>query len=328
VATLLVEEGSLKVGEAMVAGLYHGKVRAMINDHGVSIQDAGPATPVEVQGLSGVPDPGSEFIVLEDEKKAREVAEYRQRKSREAELVKGTAVSLENMFQKMEQDKLKVFNIVLKADVQGSLEAVADSLRKLATDKVRLEVVRGSIGAITESDVLLAAASNAIILGFNVKPVPKAKALAAQEGVEIRFYDVIYHAIEEIKAAMVGMLEPVFRQVELGRAEVRETFHITKVGTIAGCRVTEGVIRRNADAMLLRDNVVVHQGRIASLKRFKEDAREVQAGYECGIGFEKFNDIKVGDVIEAYEMEEMAPDLGVSVADQKKAEKKDNQQDK
>ncbi len=328
VATLLVEEGSLKVGEAMVAGLYHGKVRAMINDHGVSIQQAGPATPVEVQGLSGVPDPGSEFIVLEDEKKAREVAEYRQRKSREAELVKGTAVSLENMFQKMEQDKLKVFNIVLKADVQGSLEAVADSLRKLATDKVRLEVVRGSIGAITESDVLLAAASNAIILGFNVKPVPKAKVLAAQEGVEIRFYDVIYHAIEEIKAAMVGMLEPVFRQVELGRAEVRETFHITKVGTIAGCKVTEGVIRRNADAMLLRDNVVVHRGKIGSLKRFKEDAKEVQAGYECGIGFEKFNDIKVGDVIEAYEMEEMAPDLGVSVADQKKAEEKDNKQDK
>ncbi len=329
VATLLVEEGTLRVGEAMVAGLYHGKVRAMINDHGEQIKEAGPATPVEIQGLSGVPEPGSEFTVLEDEKKAREVAEYRQRKSREAELVKGAGVSLENMFQKMEQDKLKVFNIVLKADVQGSLEAVTDSLKKLATDKIRLEVVRGGIGAITESDVLLAAASNAIILGFNVKPVPKAKALAEQEGVEIRFYDVIYHAIDEIKAAMVGMLEPVYREVDLGRAEVRETFHITKVGTIAGCKVIDGVIKRNAEARLLRDNVVVHKGRIASLKRFKDDAKEVQAGYECGIGFEKFNDIKVGDVIEAYEMEEMAPDLGVSIADQKaKAEKEEKAENK
>jgi len=319
VATLLVEEGTLRVGEAMVAGLYHGKVRAMMNDHGEQIREAGPATPVEIQGLSGVPEPGSEFIVLEDEKKAREVAEYRQRKSREAELVKGTGVSLENMFQKMEQDKLKVFNIVLKADVQGSLEAITDSLKKLATDKIRLDVVRGGIGAITESDVLLAAASHAIILGFNVKPVPKAKALAEQEGVEIRFYDVIYHAIDEIKAAMVGMLEPVYREVDLGRAEVRETFHISKVGTIAGCKVIDGVIRRNAEARLLRDNVVVYKGKIASLKRFKDDVKEVQAGYECGIGFDKFNDIKVGDVIEAYEMEEMTPDLGVSVADQKEA---------
>ncbi len=322
VATLLVEEGTLRVGEAMVAGLYHGKVRAMMNDHGEQIKEAGPATPVEIQGLSGVPEPGSEFIVLEDEKKAREVAEYRQRKSREAELVKGTGVSLENMFQKMEQDKLKVFNIVLKADVQGSLEAITDSLKKLATDKIRLDVVRGGIGAITESDVLLAAASHAIILGFNVKPVPKAKVLAEQGGVEIRFYDVIYHAIDEIKAAMVGMLEPVYREVDLGRAEVRETFHISKVGTIAGCKVIDGVIRRNAEARLLRDNVVVYKGKVASLKRFKDDVKEVQAGYECGIGFDKFNDIKVGDVIEAYEMEEMTPDLGVSVADQKDAEDK------
>ncbi len=315
VATLLVEEGTLKVGQAMVAGLYHGKVRAMMNDRGEKIKEAGPATPVEVQGLSGVPDPGSEFVVLEDEKKAREVAEYRQLKSREAELVKGAGVSLENMFRKMEEDKLKVLNIVLKADVQGSLEALTDSLKKLATDKIRIEIVRGGIGAITESDVLLATASKAIVLGFNVKPVPQAKALAEQEGIEIRFYDVIYHAIDEIKAAMVGMLEPVYREVDLGRAEVRETFHISRVGTIAGCKVIEGVIRRNAEARLLRDNVVVYKGKIASLKRFKDDAREVQAGYECGIGFDKFNDIKVGDVIQAYEMEEVAPDLGTSVSD-------------
>ncbi len=319
VATLLVEEGTLRVGEAMVAGLYHGKVRAMINDRGEKVGEAGPSTPVEVQGLAGVPDPGSEFIILENERKAREVAEYRQRKAREAELVKGSAVSLETMFQKIEQDKLKVFNIVLKADVQGSLEALTDSLRKLATDKIRLEVVRGGIGAITESDVLLAAASKAVILGFNVKPVSKAKALAEHEGVEIRFYDVIYHALEDIKAAMVGMLEPVYREVELGRAEVRETFHISKVGTIAGCKVVEGVIRRNAEARLLRDNVVIYKGRIASLKRFKDDVREVQAGYECGMSFDKFNDIKVGDVIEAFEMEEVAPELGESVADKEES---------
>ena len=316
VATVIVQEGTLKVGDALVCGLHYGKVRAMINDRGEKVQEAGPSTPVEIQGLSGVPEAGNEFIVLPNEKKAREVAEYRQRKAREAELAKTTRASLENLFEKIQQEKLKTLHLIIKADVQGSLEALSDALRKLSTDKIKIDIVRGGIGAITESDVLLASASDAIIIGFNVKPTPKAKQLAEQEHVEIRFYDVIYHALEEIKSAMVGMLEPVYKEVALGKAEVRETFRISKVGTIAGCYVTEGVIRRNAQCRLLRDNVVVYTGKIASLRRFKDDVKEVQSGYECGIGLENFNDIKVGDVIEAYEMEEVAPDLGLTEEEQ------------
>jgi len=316
VATVIVQEGTLKVGDALVCGLHYGKVRAMINDKGEKVSEAGPSTPVEIQGLSGVPEAGNEFIVLPNEKKAREVAEYRQRKAREAELAKTTRASLENLFEKIQQEKLKTLHLIIKADVQGSLEALSDALRKLSTDKIKIDIVRGGIGAITESDVLLASASDAIIIGFNVKPTPKAKQLAEQEHVEIRFYDVIYHALEEIKSAMVGMLEPVYKEVALGKAEVRETFRISKVGTIAGCYVIEGVIRRNAQCRLLRDNVVVYTGKIASLRRFKDDVKEVQSGYECGIGLENFNDIKVGDVIEAYEMEEVAPDLGLTEEEQ------------
>ncbi len=320
VATLLIQDGTLRVGDAIVCGLHHGKVRAMINDKGAKVDSAGPSMPVEVQGLSGVPEAGSEFVVLPSEKKAREVAEYRQRKAREAELAKSTRMSLESVFEKMKEQDLKVLHLLLKADVQGSLEALSDALRKLSTDKIRVDIVRGGIGAITESDVLLASASDAIIIGFNVKPSPQAKQLADQEHVDIRFYDVIYHAIEEVKSAMTGLLEPVYKEVSLGRAEVRQTFHITKVGTIAGCYVLEGVIKRNADARLLRDNVAVYKGRIESLKRFKDDVKEVQAGYECGIGLERFNDIKVGDVIEVFEMEEVAPELGRTEEEQKEAE--------
>ncbi len=315
VATLLISEGTLHIGDVLVCGIYHGRVRAMLNDKGERINSAGPSMPVEIQGLSGVPEAGNEFTVLPDDKKAREVAEYRQCKIRETELFKGDKVTLENVFEKLREEELKELDIVLKTDVQGSAEALLEALRKLSTQEIRVNFVRSGIGAITESDVLLASASDAIIIGFNVKPSPQAKTLAEREHVDIRFYDVIYHAMEEIKSAMVGLLEPVYKEKTLGRAEVRDIFHITKVGTVAGSYVLEGLIQRNAQARLLRDNVVAYNGKIASLRRFKEDAKEVQAGYECGIGLERFNDVKTGDIIEAYIMEEEAPVLGEPLSD-------------
>lgn len=323
VATLLISEGTLHIGDILVCGIHHGRVRAMLNDKGERINSAGPSMPVEIQGLSGVPEAGNEFTVLSDDKKAREVAEYRQRKTREAELVKGGKVALENVFEKLREEELKELNIVLKTDVQGSAEALLEALRKLSTQEIRVNFVRSGIGSITESDVLLASASDAIIIGFNVKPSPQAKTLAEQEHVDIRFYDIIYHAIEEIKSAMVGLLEPVYKEKILGRAEVRDIFHITKVGTVAGSYVLEGLIQRNAQARLLRDNVVVYNGKIASLRRFKEDAKEVQAGYECGISLERFNDVKTGDIIEAYIMEKEAPVLGEPVSDAGEKESSD-----
>jgi len=321
VATFLIREGTLHVGDAVVCDIQYGKIRAMLNDKGKRIKSAGPSMPVEVQGLSGVPEAGTEFVVLPDEKKAREVAEYRQRKAREAELVRSSKMSLEGMLERLQEKESKELNIVLKTDVQGSLEAMSEALQKLSTPDIKINIVRRGIGAITESDVLLASASDAIIIGFNVKPAPQAKSVAESEKVEIRFYDVIYHALEEIKSAMVGMLEPVYEEQTLGRAEVRETFHIPKMGTVAGCYVVEGVMQRNALARLLRDNVVIYTGKIASLRRFKDDVKEVQTGYECGIGLEKFNDIKVGDIIEAYEMKEVAPELTTSI-EQKNEEHK------
>ncbi|NIA08200.1 MAG: translation initiation factor IF-2 [Nitrospiraceae bacterium] len=312
VATLLVAEGTLHTGDALVCGIYHGKIRAMFDDKGKAIKTAGPSMPVEVQGLSGVPEAGNEFIVLSDNKKAKEVSDYRQQQARELELAKSAKVSLENVFDKLQEEELKGLNVVIKTDVQGSIEALSEALLKLSTQAIKVNIVRTGIGSITESDVLLASASKAIIIGFNVKPSLQAKALAEQEQVEIRFYDVIYHAIEDVKKAMVGMLEPVYNEKALGRAEVRNVFHIAKVGSVAGSYVLEGVIQRNAMARLLRDNVVIYTGSIASLHRFKEDAKEVQAGYECGIGLKKFNDIKAGDTIETYLMEEIAPVLGES----------------
>ena len=309
VATVLIKEGTLHIGDAIVCGLHYGKVRAMINDRGKRIKEAGPSMPVEIQGLSGVPNAGDEFVVLPDEKKAREVAEYRQRKEREAALAKTTKISLDSIFEKMQESELKELNIVLKTDVQGSLEALKESLKKLSTKEIKVNIVRGGIGAISESDILLASASDAIVIGFNVRPTPQAKSVAEKEHVDVRFYNVIYQAIEDVKNAMVGLLEPVYEEELLGKAEVRQTFRVPKVGTVAGCFVLEGIIKRNAEARLLRDNVVVYTGKIASLRRFKEDVKEVQAGYECGIGLEKFNDIKVGDVIEAFIMKEVKPVL-------------------
>lgn len=309
VATLLVSNGTLRRGDALVCGIHYGRVRAMINDKGERLDEATPSVPVEVQGLNGVPEAGAEFVAVPDEKKAREVAEYRQRKQREAELAKSQKMTLETMFERLKEQEIKELNIVLKTDVQGSLEAISDALIKLNTDDIRINLVRAGIGAISESDVLLASASNAIIVGFNTRPNPQAKALAKDEHVEIRFYDVIYHAIEEIKQAMAGMLEPEYEEIITGHAQVRQTFKVPKVGTIAGCYVTDGKVMRGASARLLRENVVVYTGKIESLRRFKDDVKEVASGYECGIGLENFNDIKVDDVIEVYEMKEIRPTL-------------------
>jgi translation initiation factor IF-2 len=309
VVTLLVSDGTLHAGDTMVCGLHSGKIRAMINDKGEMIKSAGPSIPVEVLGLSGIPDAGHEFVVLPDEKKAKEVAEYRQRKQREAELVKASRISLESVFEKMKVQEIKALNIILKTDVQGSIEAISDALLKLSTQEIKVNIVRSGIGAVVDSDVLLASASNGIIIGFNVRPTLQAKSIAEREGVDIRFYNIIYNAIDDVKKAMVGMLEPVYEEKIIGHAQVRQTFQVPKIGVIAGSYITDGSVIRNAKARLLRDNVVVYTGKISSLRRFKEDAKEVSSGYECGIGLENFNDLKIDDVIEAYQMEEKTPEL-------------------
>ena len=310
VATVLVQEGTLRQGDIFVCGVFSGRVRAMFNDQGRKIKEAGPSMPVEIQGFDGVPEAGEEFVVLSDEKTARRIAETRATKQREKELAKVSRVTLENFLsQRADAKETLVLNVVLKADVQGSLEAITEYLRKIGTEKVRIEIIHGGAGAISESDVMLATASNAIIIGFNVRPTAKVKEVAEQEQVDIRFYDIIYKLGEEIKAAMAGLLAPVSKEVYLGQAEVRDTFSVPKVGVIAGCMVTDGKLTRTALARLLRDGVVVYTGKIASLKRHKDDAREVVRNLECGVGLENFHDIKIGDVIEAFEMVEEAASL-------------------
>ncbi|HEX8961306.1 MAG TPA: translation initiation factor IF-2 [Geobacteraceae bacterium] len=309
VATVLVQEGSLKIGDYFVAGVQSGRVRAMQNYRGEKVSSAGPALPVEVIGFTGVPDAGDVFVSLADEKQAKEIASYRQQKVRETELAKHAKMSLEQLYEKIQKGEVKELNTIVKADVQGSVEAVSESLKKLTTDAIRLNVLHASVGAITETDVNLAAASNAIILGFNVRPEVKAQAHAEKEGVDIRLYNIIYDAVEDIKKAMEGLLEPTLREKHLGRAEVRETFSVPKVGVVAGCYVQDGKMLRNAQVRLLRDNVVIWQGKMSSLRRFKDDVKEVATGYECGIGLENYNDLKVGDVIEAFEMEKVAATL-------------------
>lgn len=309
VATILVQEGTLKEGDIFVCGNTYGRVRAMFDSYGNRLNLATPSTPVEILGFEELPSAGDDFFVLEDEEKARKVAEYRQKKAREAETAKATKISLEKLFEKLSEGELKELKLVLKADTQGTLEALQSSLVKLSTDKVRVSIIRAGIGAISESDVMLAAASEAIIIGFNVKPSPQAKEIAKKEGVDIRFYDVIYHLLEDIKKAMTGLLEPKFEEVIGGVAEVRATFKVPKVGIVAGCYVKEGTIHRNHKIRVIRDGVVIYTGKIASLKRFKEDVREVQAGYECGIKIENFNDIKEGDLLEAFEVKEIAQEL-------------------
>lgn len=309
VATVLVQSGILKVGDVFVSGLQYGRVRALVNDKGERVESAGPSVPVEVIGFSGVPQAGDVFIVVEEERKARQVAEFRMNRQRTA-MSGMKKVTLEDLHSQIQEGAVKELNVVLKADVQGSAGAIVDSLEKLSTPAVKLRVIHSSVGAINETDVMLAAASNAIIIGFNVRPEPKAMELGQREGVDIRLYNVIYNIIDDIKAAMEGMLEPTLKEKSLGRAEVRQTFHVSKVGTVAGCYVTDGVMTKQSDGVrVLRDNVVVYDGRLHSLKRFKEDVREVQAGYECGLSIENFNDIKVGDVIEAYAIEKVATKL-------------------
>ena len=310
VATVLVQEGTLHQGDVFVCGVFAGRVRALFNDQGRKIKEAGPSMPVEIQGFEGVPEAGDEFVCLDDEKTARRIAESRATKLREKELAKVSRVTLENFLkQSADAQETQVLNVVLKADVQGSLEAITESLRKLSTDKVRIDIIHGGAGAISESDVMLAAASNAIIIGFNVRPTAKVKEVAEQEQVDIRFYDIIYKLVDEIKSAMAGLLAPVSKEVYLGQAEVRQTFSVPKVGLIAGCMVTDGKITRTANVRLLRDGVVVYTGKVASLKRLKDDAREVVRNLECGVGLDNFHDIKIGDIIEAFEVVEEAASL-------------------
>ncbi|HEU4341357.1 MAG TPA: translation initiation factor IF-2 [Candidatus Binatia bacterium] len=301
VATVLVQEGTLRVGDAFVCGVFHGRVRAMIDDRGHKVEAAAPSLPVEILGLQGVPQAGDSFVAVADEAKARQVAEFRQSRQREAELVKSSKVSLEELYDQIKTGDVKELRVVLKADVQGSVEALTEALSRLSTDEVKLRVIHGSVGGITESDILLAAASNAIVIGFNVRPESKGAALAAQEGVDVRLYTIIYEAVADVRAAMEGMLEPTYREQTQGRLEIRQTFNIQGVGTVAGCYVTEGKIQRGSLVRLLRDQVVVHEGKLGTLKRFKDDVREVSAGYECGLSIEGFQDIKQGDAVEAYE---------------------------
>ncbi len=309
VATVLVQEGTLRTGDYCVVGVHSGRVRAMQNDRGIRVTEAGPAMPVEVVGLPGVPDAGDIFVAMKDEKQAKEIATLRQIKQRELELAKHAKMSLEQLYEKIQKGEVKDLNVIVKADVQGSVEAVAESLRKLSTDAVRLNVIHTAVGAITETDVNLATASNAIIIGFSIRPEVKAQAMAEKEGVDIRLYNVIYDAVDDVRKAMEGMLEPVFKEKYLGRAEIREIFSVPKVGNVAGCYIQDGKILRNAQVRLLRDNVVVYQGKLGTLRRFKDDVKEVATGYECGMGLENYNDIKIGDIIEAFEMEKDAAKL-------------------
>ncbi|MCM8710627.1 translation initiation factor IF-2 [Clostridium sp. SYSU_GA19001] len=307
VATLLVQNGTLNVGDSILVGTTYGRIRAMFDDKGKKIKSAGPSIPVEVLGLSEVPAAGDKFNVTKDEKTARDMAEKRKEKQRAEYLQSTHKVSLEDLYSQIQEGKVKELDIIIKADVQGSVEAIKQSLEKLSTDNVKIRVIHGAVGAITETDVILATASNAIIIGFNVRPDTNAANLAEKEKVEIKTYRIIYNAIDDIKAAMLGMLEPEYKEVVLGKAEVRMTYKISNVGTIAGCYVLEGKITRNSSIRVIRDGIVIFESNLASLKRFKDDVKEVASGYECGLSIEKFNDIKDGDIIEAYTMEEIKP---------------------
>ena len=305
VATMLVQRGTLDVGDTILVGSVIGRIRTMTDDKGHRVRKAGPSTPVEITGLTSVPEAGDTFYEVKDEKTAKHLMERRKRQARDKALKASSRVTLDDLFSQIEKGNLKQLNIIVKADVQGSVEAVKQSLEKLSNDEVKVKVIHANVGAITESDVTLANVSNAIIIGFNVRPEAIAKDMAEKEKVEIKTYSVIYNAIEDVEAAMKGMLDPVFKEVVIGNAEVRQTFKISDVGTIAGCYVTSGKVARNAGVRVLRDNVVIHDGKLISLKRMKDDAKEVAKGFECGIQIENFNDIKEGDIIEAYIMEQV-----------------------
>jgi translation initiation factor IF-2 len=305
VATLLVQNGTLHVGDSILVGSTYGRIRAMFDDKGKKIKSAGPSIPVEVLGLSEVPAAGDRFNVVKDEKTARTMADVRKEKIRNEHLQSSHRVSLEDLYSQIQEGKVKELGVVVKADVQGSIEAVRQSLEKLSTDSVKVRVLHGAVGAITETDISLASASNAIIIGFNVRPDNNAAALAEKEKVDVKTYRVIYNAIEDIKSAMLGMLEPEYKEVILGSAEARQIYKVSNVGTIAGCYVLNGKLVRNTDVRVIRDGIVIFESKFASLKRFKDDVKEVNAGYECGLSIEKFNDIKEGDILEAFTMEEI-----------------------
>jgi len=309
VATVLVQQGTLKVGDVIVAGLHSGRVRAMSNDKGKRVQTAGPATPVEVLGLPGVPMAGDTFVVVSDERKGRQIAISRQQKHREEMIVSKHRVTLEDLHRRIQEGEVKELRLIIKGDVQGSIGPFRESLGRIGTDAVRLKVIHASVGAINETDVMLASASNALIVGFHVRPEPKAQKLAEQEGVEIRLYTIIYDAINEIRQAMEGLLEPTYVERPIGRVEVRQVFAVPKVGTVAGSMVVDGKVCRDSQVRLVRDGKVVHKGRVGSLRRFKEDVREVQNGFECGVGLVNYNDIKIGDILEIFELESVAQKL-------------------
>ncbi len=309
VATVLVQNGTLHIGDVFIAGKEWGRVRAMFNEHGHKILEAGPATPVEVLGLQGTPSAGDDFVIVADENQAREVAGYRIRKERDAKLVKSAKSAMEQMLDKIKSGEIKHLPIVIKADVQGSVEALEGTLQKMSNDEVNVQILHSAVGPISESDISLAKASNAFIIGFNVRANPQARDMARRDGVDIRYYSIIYDVADDVKKALEGMLSPTLKEKILGYAEIRQVYNITGVGKVGGCMVTEGFVKRGAKIRLLRDNVVIHDGDIGQLKRFKDDVKEVKSGYECGMSFENYNDIQVGDYIECYEIEEIAAKL-------------------
>ena len=309
VATVLVEEGTLRVGDPVVCGIHSGKIRAMIGDRGGLVESAGPSIPVEIIGLSGVPMAGDDFVALNDEKNARQISLHRTQKLRSQELAKTSRLSLEKLYERMQEGKIKDLNIIIKADVHGSIEALSDSLIKLSNEEVQIHVIHSATGTISESDVSLAAVSNAIIIGFNVRPSSKIQDMAAEEHVDMRFYNIIYNVIKDVKDAIVGMMASTFEERMTGKATVRDVFHVPKVGAVAGCYVTEGKLERGRNVRLIRDGIVQFEGKIGSLRRFKDDVKEVAAGYECGVGIENYNDIKVDDVMECFYMEEIKPEF-------------------
>ncbi|MEM6850845.1 MAG: translation initiation factor IF-2, partial [Pseudomonadota bacterium] len=309
VSTLLVQRGTLKVGDVFVAGSEWGKVRALIDDKGKQVKQAGPTLPVEVLGLNGVPEPGDQFVVVETEARAREIAEFRQRQRREKASAVSSRVSLEQMMSQLQDTDLKEFPLVVKGDVQGSIEAIVGALDKLSTDEVKARVLHSGVGAITESDIILAQASKAPVIGFNVRANKQARDEAERSGVEIRYYSVIYDLVDDVKAAMSGLLSPELRETFMGNAEILEIFNVSKVGKVAGCRVTEGSVRRGAKVRLIRDGVVIHEGELSTLKRFKDEVAEVQAGQECGMSFANYDDLKQGDVIECFDVESVERSL-------------------
>jgi len=309
VATIMVQSGTLRRGDVVLAGSSYGRVRAMLDENGRSISEAGPSIPVEIQGLTEVPAAGEEVMVLADERKAREIGLFRQGKFRDVKLAKQQAAKLENMFEAMAEGEVKNLPMIIKTDVQGSQEALVHSMQKLSTSEVRVQVVHAAVGGISESDVNLAMASKAVIIGFNVRADASARKLAEGNGVDIRYYNIIYDAVDEIKAAMSGMLAPERREQALGLVEIRQVFTVSKVGSIAGCYVLEGLVRRGSSVRLLRDNVILWTGELDSLKRFKDDVKEVKAGFECGLSLKNFNDIKEGDQLEVFEVQEVARTL-------------------